>query len=80
VPQLKGFPDELAPELDMIARSLVHDPRLEKMGLLGVEWKIPPPDDAFTMRYGKGEEEGDPTVYVTIDRIAHAVIAIRETR
>jgi hypothetical protein len=41
--------------------------------LLGVEWKLPPPEDAYILRYGKGNEEGDSTLLVTVDRKAREI-------
>jgi len=77
-PQLKGYPPELDAELDALARSLDTEGRLAEKGLLGVEWVLAPAEDAYLLRYGKGEEEGDPTLYVTLDRTNKEILAIAQ--
>jgi hypothetical protein len=76
-PQLKGYPAELDPELDAMARSLDRDGRLTGLSLLGVEWKLAPPQDAYVLRYGTGNEEGDRALLVTLDRAGRQILAIR---
>jgi hypothetical protein len=75
-PALRGFPPELTSDLDALARSLDEAGQLKGLGLLGTEWTIPPPADTFLLRYGKGLEEGDPTLVVILDRSARKVISI----
>ena len=74
---LRGFPPDLTADLDDLARSLDADNQYRDRPLLGVEWELPPPDDAWVLRYGNGLEEGDPTFLVTIDRVARRLLAIR---
>lgn len=78
-PSLKGFPPELVPELDSLARSLDVDGRLTDLALLGAQWSIPPPGDAFQLRYGKGLEEGDPTLLVTLSRSERVLLSIESS-
>lgn len=67
-PSLHGFPPQLVDELDTLAKALDVQGRFKDKPLLGVEWQIPPPDDAFVLRYGDGNEELDPTVRVVLAR------------
>lgn len=78
-PSLNGFPPERVPELDSLARSLDADGRFGDLGLLGAQWSIPPPAGAFELRYGKGLEESDPTLVVTVSRTDRVILPI-ETR
>jgi len=76
-PLLRGFPTDLVPQLDAIARAADSAGRLRDLALLGSSWRIPPPNRAFTLEYGMGLEERDPVVFVTVDLDNGAVIAIR---
>jgi hypothetical protein len=75
-PQRRGFPAILADELDRIARSNDQDGLLSDLPLLGIEWLPAPPADAYLLRYGRGNEEGDPTVMVRLDRQAGRILSI----
>lgn len=75
-PQRRGFPTGLTPELDAIARRLAADGLLEGRSLLGVEWSPAPPDDGYVLFYGKGDEEGDPTVVIRLDRALGVILDI----
>jgi len=77
-PSLKGFPPNLVDRLDTLARSLDTKGTFSGLPLLGSEWVIPPPDDAFTLRYGRGNEEGDPTYLVTLSRADRRILTIRK--
>ncbi len=59
----KGYPPELAPELDLLARSLDTEGRLTDERFWGAEWAIPPPDDAFVLTYSRDKDEGTPSLY-----------------
>jgi hypothetical protein len=78
-PSLKGFPPELTPDIDRLARSLDTVGQFSGLPLLGMEWVIPPPDRTFTLRYGRGNEEGDPTYLVTVSIAEHRIISVRST-
>lgn len=67
-PQLRGFPVGLTDELDAMARRLAVDGLLDGRSLLAMEWSPAPPADAYRLFYGQGEEEGDSTVIVRVDR------------
>ena len=71
---LKGYPPELDPELDALARSLDAEGLLASKGFLGAGWV--PPDGLFVLRYGNGLEEGDPTLLVTLDSSNRRIVSI----
>jgi hypothetical protein len=75
-PSLRGLPPDLAPKLDALARSLDTQGQFKSKSLLGVEWLIPPPDDAFALRYGNGNEEQDPTAVVVLSRSLGRIISV----
>lgn len=77
-PALKGYPPELASEVDGLVRSLDRDGVLTGLSLLGVEWAVPPPDDGYVARYGTGDEEGARVVQVLVDRSAGQILRIAE--
>jgi hypothetical protein len=67
-PQRRGFPTDLTADLDAVARRLDTGGLLSDRTLLNAEWLPEPPNDAYVLFYGNGNEEGDPTVVVRIDR------------
>lgn len=75
---LRGFPAGLAAGLDALARSLDTGGRFRDLPLEVVEWELPPPDDAWVLRYSLGTGEGDPLFFVTLDRRAQRIVSIRE--
>ena len=75
-PQRRGLPTHVTAELDATARRLAVDALLEGRSLLAIEWSPAPPEDAYLLFYGKGEEEGDPTVVIRIDRARGLILAI----
>lgn len=72
---LRGFPPELAHDIDTLARSLDTDSRLNGEALRSVEWMLPPPDDAFVLTYGD-DNEGDTMYFVTLDRTNREILSI----
>ena len=72
---LEAYPPELGPEVDALVRSLDTERQLQKQGLRGVEWALPPPDDAFRLVYG-GDNEGDLMIYVTLDRANRQILSL----
>lgn len=74
---LRGFPPEIAPEVDALARSLDTEGRLMKMPLRFVVWNLPPPDDAFRLAYGDNEV-GDLTIFVTLDRANRQILSMED--
>ena len=75
-PDLRGYPPELEHPLDEIARSQDVEGRLKGLSLLSMAWALPPPDDAYILRYSDGNEEGGATLFVTIDRATGQVVRI----
>jgi len=49
---------------------------LADITLLSAEWLPSPPADAYQLRYGLGNEEGDPTFRVRLDRSANQILSI----
>lgn len=75
-PYLRGFPPQLVDGLDRQAKALDVRGEFRDKPLLGVEWQIPPPDDAFLLRYGNGNEEQDPTIRVILARRDGRLVSI----
>ena len=75
-PTLRGLPQDLVPTLDEGARGLDAKGEFKAKPLLGVEWLIPPPVDAFVLRYGNGNEEQDPTLLVVLSRAQGKILSI----
>ncbi len=75
---LSGFPTALTASLDALAQSLDVDARYKDRYLLGVQWELAPPDDAYVLRYGNGLGEGDLVFLVTVDRTARRIVSIKE--
>jgi hypothetical protein len=73
---LGGAPPDLQAPLNEFVRALDTDGRLDGLSLISVSWVIPPPDDAYVLRYSDGLEEGGTTVIVTVDRQARHLISI----
>lgn len=73
---LRGFPVALSVQFDLMARSLDADGVLADITLLSAEWLQSPPADAYQLRYGLGNEEGDPTFRVRLDRSANQILSI----
>lgn len=74
---LGGFPPDLAPEIDALARLLDTDGRFRNEALLGIDWALPPPDDGFVLRYGD-DNEGDTMIFVTLDRANRQILSIED--
>jgi hypothetical protein len=74
---LGGFPPDLVPAIDALARSLDIDGRFKAEALRGIDWALPPPDDAFVLTYGD-DNEGDTTIVVTLDRANRRILSIEE--
>jgi hypothetical protein len=74
--QLGGLPADLQVPLDQLARSLDTEHRLEGLELVNLGWVIPPPEDAYILRYSDGLEETGTTLYVTVDRQARRIVSI----
>ncbi|HEX2756204.1 MAG TPA: hypothetical protein VHM48_12105 [Candidatus Limnocylindrales bacterium] len=77
-PRLRGFPPELVPELDALARSLDTDGTFSALPLIRVEWTVPPPVGAFVLRYGTGTQEMDVNWFVKISTVDRAILSIRK--
>ena len=75
-PTLRGFPQDLVATLDSKAPALDGLGQLKTKPLLGAEWLIPPPDAAFALRYGNGDEELDPTLIVVYSRSMDRILSI----
>ncbi len=75
---LSGFPAALTASLDALAQSLDIDGRYKDRYLMGVQWELAPPDDAYVLRYSNGLGEGDPVFLVTVDRAAKRIVSISE--
>ena len=79
LPSLHGFPPELAPGLDTLARSLDTQGRLkDEPPTSKIAWAVPPPDDAFNLFSGGEDEEGDPVSWVTLDRANRRILSITD--
>jgi hypothetical protein len=77
-PSLGGFPTELVPELDTLARSLDRDGTFAALPLIRTEWAIPPPAGVFVLRYGTGTQEQDVNWFVTLSTVDRSILAIRK--
>ncbi len=75
---LSGFPTALTASLDALAQSLDIDGQYKDRYLMGVQWELAPPDDAYVLRYSNGLGEGDLVFWVTVDRAARRIVSIRE--
>ncbi|HSW41001.1 MAG TPA: hypothetical protein VLM76_00630 [Patescibacteria group bacterium] len=75
-PSLQGFPPELVPELDALARSLDTEGRLEAMALRAVAWALPPPDRGFRLVYGPEKYSLDPGYDVLIGFANRRIVSI----
>jgi hypothetical protein len=72
---LRGFPPDVAHAIDALARSLDTDGRFRAEALRGIDWALPPPDDAFVLTYGD-DNEGDTMIFVTLDRANRQLLSI----
>jgi hypothetical protein len=77
--ELQGYPEELDPELDALARTLVDPSKLDGLVYLGAIWWPPPRFGEFTLRCGTGLEEGSRTVSVTLNFPQRRLIAVEES-
>ena len=75
-PSLKGFPPELVPESDALARSLDTEGRLEGVQLKYVAWALPPPDRGFRLIYGPEKYSLDPGFEVLLDYANRRIVSI----
>ncbi len=75
---LRGFPPDLVPDLDRLARSLDAEGRLNAMDLRYISWALPPPDDAFHLRYQFGGLEDAIILIVTLDRAYARILSIEQ--
>jgi hypothetical protein len=73
---LRGFPPEFAADLDPLVRSLDTEGRLAGMAVGTIGWAPPPPEDAFVLRYRKGDLEGAHIVEVLLDRTNRKILSI----
>jgi len=78
LPGGKGFPAELIPEIDALARSLDTEGLLRDLSLSYVFWAFPPPDDAFIVRYETGDLEGDRWIHMTIARANPRILSMNQ--
>jgi len=76
-PSLRGLPPGRTAELDAAVRRAVPD-RVRDLALLATQWALPPPADAYLLRYGTGDEEGDPQLIVRFDRDAGRVLSVED--
>lgn len=75
---LHGYPAELDPELDALARSGIDADRLEGLQLLAAGWLPPPDDGRYRLAYRSGGEEGSPGLDVLVDLETGAVLSVDE--
>ena len=74
VADLHGYPGELDPALEAIARQGVASERLTGLALVGARWLPPPRDGQFVLSYRSGGEEGSPALDVTLDLTSGRVL------
>lgn len=75
---LHGFPDDLGPRLDALARESLSASQLDGLTLLGARWLPPPNAGRYWLSYRSGGEEGSPGLDVLVDLPAGSVIETRE--
>lgn len=78
VSDLHGYPAELDPALDAIARRGVAAERLTGLALVGSRWLAPPRDGQFVLSYRSGGEEGSPALDITIDLASRRVLKVEK--
>jgi hypothetical protein len=78
LPGGKGFPPELVPEIEALARSLDTEGRLDGIDLRYVVWLPPPPDDAYSLDFGNDGLEGTPRISVTLDRKNRQILSMED--
>ncbi len=74
---LHGYPRELDPTLDEIARDGVRGERLAGLQLVSARWLPPPDDGQFVLSYRSGGEEGSPALDVVVDLSTRTVLDVR---
>ena len=75
---LHGYPTDLEPRLDAVARSGVAAGVLAGMELLAASWLPPPDAGRYRLAYRSGGEEGSPGVDVLIELATGRVISVDE--
>jgi hypothetical protein len=78
-PALAGYPADLVPELEALARSSASS-QLDGLFLMVSSWFPPPRDGQFVLRFDDGNEEGGRAVWVWLDYVTRTVIATLEER
>jgi hypothetical protein len=78
--ELQGYPTELDPELDAVARSLVDPSKLRGLVHGGSIWWPPPRFGDFTLRYTSGGlQEGSPRISITVNLPQRRLVSLEES-
>ena len=75
---LRGYPPELGPEVEALARSLDTAGRYADLPLRRVLWALPPPGDAYLVQFQRGSLEDAIVRCVALDRAQRQILWISE--
>lgn len=72
--ELRGLPNQLLPELDGLARSLLPAATLDGLLLTSARWLPPPDGGQFVLSYRGDGEEGSCILDLTLDAVTPGIV------